>query len=101
MRCLVVVQAHGAQLARSLGRRVLVLADLACLAVADGVLDGFACYFVAGFDDDITFTNAPDARPTNWRTPFLRVSPREIREGDVIELDLRCQDLADPKTWRW
>lgn len=70
-------------------------------AVRDGSLDGFCVYFRAYFDDELSFTNAPDGPTTSWSTPLLRVEPQRVQRGDVIELELDTSDLANPKTWRW
>jgi protein arginine N-methyltransferase 1 len=70
-------------------------------AIADGSLDGFCVYFTARFDDEISFTSAPDAPPTSWQTPFLRVESRPVRAGEIIRLDLRARELANHRTWRW
>jgi type I protein arginine methyltransferase len=67
----------------------------------EGLLDGFAVYFAVHFDDEIGFSSSPDAPPTSWGTPLLRVSPRRVAPGESIRLELTADDLADPATWRW
>jgi len=69
--------------------------------VREGWFDGFAVYFEAWFDDEIGFSSSPDAPPTSWATPLLRVSPRRVAPGESIRLELTADDLADPATWRW
>lgn len=68
---------------------------------SDGILDGMAVYFRAGFDDEIWFTSSPDQEPTSWGSPLLRVASRPVRAGDTIELRLTAEDLAAPRTWDW
>ena len=70
-------------------------------ATTSGTLDGFACYFRARFDDEIGFTNSPDVPPTSWVSPLLRVAPRAVASGEMIDFALEAGDLAEPRTWRW
>lgn len=69
--------------------------------VEGGSFDGFCVFFRAWFDDEISFTNAPDAPLTSWNVPHLRVESRPVRAGETIRLDLRARDLANVRTWRW
>lgn len=71
------------------------------IAATDGRLDGFCVYFGARFDDEIAFTNSPEGELTSWATPLLRVEPRRVKAGEMIELRLDAEDLAQPDTWRW
>jgi protein arginine N-methyltransferase 1 len=66
-----------------------------------GLLDGFAVYFEVDFDDEVGFSSSPDATPTSWGTPLLRVGSREVSPGETIRLELTADDLADPASWRW
>jgi hypothetical protein len=70
-------------------------------STSNGILDGFCVYFDACFDDELLFTSSPAQPATNWAIPFLRVAPRRVRCGDVIELDLKASNLAVPSTWGW
>lgn len=70
-------------------------------AVADGRLDGFCVYFAASFDAGNSFTSSPEGKITSWATPLLRVSPRPVRAGETIALELEADDLAQPGSWRW
>jgi SAM-dependent methyltransferase len=67
----------------------------------EGRFDGYAVYFEAYFDDEVGFSSSPGATPTSWATPFLRVSPRPVKPGDTLSLELTADDLAEPATWRW
>jgi protein arginine N-methyltransferase 1 len=68
--------------------------------VEGGSFDGFCVFFRAWFDDEISFTNAPDAPITSWNVPHLRVESRPVRAGETIRLDLRG-DITNPPSWRW
>lgn len=66
-----------------------------------GFFDGYCVYFDARFDDEIWFTSSPHLAATNWSTPFLRVAPRRVEQGEEIQLHLAADDLSAPRTWRW
>lgn len=68
---------------------------------AEGWFDGFVVYFVARFDDEISFTSSPGATGTSWGTFLMRVEPRRVQPGETIRLSLTADDLSDPATWRW
>lgn len=67
----------------------------------DGILDGMAVYFNAGFDDELWFTSSPDAEPTSWGSPLLRIESRPVRAGDTIAFALRARQLVTPSSWEW
>jgi type I protein arginine methyltransferase len=75
--------------------------ELRRTAAADGILDGFAVSFRAGFDDELWFSSAPDQPPTSWGNPFLRVERQTVRAGDTIALTIEASNLATPSTWTW
>lgn len=68
---------------------------------ADGILDGMVVYFNAGFDDELWFTSSPDAEPTSWGSPLLRIESRPVRAGDTIVFALRARQLVTPSSWEW
>lgn len=69
--------------------------------VTAGTHDGFSVFFIAAFDEEITFSNRPDGGWTSWGMPFLRVQSRRVLPGDRISLDLTAGSLAEPNTWKW
>lgn len=66
-----------------------------------GRMDGFCLYFVARFDDTISFSNSPEAPRTHWLIPLLRTPARPVEVGDVVALDLSMPEIAVPTSWRW
>jgi len=66
-----------------------------------GRLDGFVLYFSVIFDDEIRFDTAPGSPETHWGTTLLRAESCDVREGDVITLDLTIHQVTEITTWRW
>jgi protein arginine N-methyltransferase 1 len=69
--------------------------------ITAGNLDGMAVFFDVGFDEELSFGNAPDAPVTSWAIPLLRTERTAVTPGQVIRFELRAGDLADPPTWDW
>ena len=67
----------------------------------DGRLDGFAVYFKASFDDEISFSTYPLGKNTSWAGRMLRIKSREVQKGEKISLDLYLSDISNPDSWRW
>lgn len=70
-------------------------------AVRNGTVDGFCLYFVASFDEDISFSNSPLNRKTSWGIPMLRTESTNCREGDTIEFEITMGDVEILPTWNW
>jgi len=68
-----------------------------------GRLDGFAVFFRAHVDEDLSLSSSPlDAgRAPHWGFRILRSETDEFAEGDTIELTLTVGEWAEPDTWRW
>lgn len=68
-----------------------------------GRLDGFAVFFRACVDDNLSLGSSPlDAgRAPHWGFRILRADAENFAEGDVIEFTLKVGQWADPDTWRW
>ncbi len=67
-----------------------------------GRLDGFVVYFHSIFDNDIILTSGPvQNRGTNWKYWLLRVESAIFKKGDIINFQLKADDLKIPATWRW
>jgi type I protein arginine methyltransferase len=67
-----------------------------------GRLDGFIVYFRCLLDDDIVITTGPfQNRATNWKYWLLRVESVLYKEGDILQFQLKAQDLQIPSTWQW
>ena len=69
--------------------------------VKDGRLDGFSAYFVAKFDEEITFSNSPLSPRTSWGVPFFRVESKNYRQGDSIEFEITMGDIETVESWEW
>jgi protein arginine N-methyltransferase 1 len=67
----------------------------------DGRMDGFAVYFKTNFDDEISFTTYPLGKNTNWAGRMLRISPKEVKRGEKINLDIKFPDIRDQDSWFW
>ncbi len=67
----------------------------------NGRLDGFAVYFKVKFDDDIFFSTHPLGTNTNWAGRMLRITSKEVQEGDKIELNMDIGNISDPDSWHW
>ncbi|HYD84934.1 MAG TPA: SAM-dependent methyltransferase, partial [Opitutus sp.] len=68
-----------------------------------GRLDGFAVFFRAHVDDDLTLSSGPlDAnRAPHWGFRILRADAENFAAGDTIELTLTVGQWTEPDTWRW
>lgn len=68
-----------------------------------GRLDGYAVYFRARVDGDLSLTSGPldPGRAPHWGFRILRTDRDDFAAGDVIEVSLRVERWADPDTWRW
>jgi type I protein arginine methyltransferase len=68
-----------------------------------GRLDGFAVYFRALVDGDLSLSSSPldTGRAPHWGFRILRVEAENFSKGDVIELTLTVDQWAVPDTWRW
>jgi protein arginine N-methyltransferase 1 len=67
----------------------------------DARLDGFAIFFNVMFDDEIGFSNAPQATNTSWVGRMIRVESKYYKQGQTIGFELDIDEFNDPNTWRW
>lgn len=73
-------------------------------ATREGVAHGFTLWFDALLADGICFSNAPGSAPTIYGRSFVPFeSPVDLRQGDVMVVDLGVRFLsdADDYLWRW
>jgi type I protein arginine methyltransferase len=68
-----------------------------------GRLDGFAIYFRARVDHDLTLSSDPTdpQRAPHWGFRILRCEGEIYAEGDVIETTLTVGKWPELDTWRW
>lgn len=67
-----------------------------------GRLDGFIVYFHSIFDSDIYLSSGPvQNRGKNWKYWLLRVESVIFKTGDVINFQIKADDLKFPATWKW
>lgn len=73
------------------------------LVVNAGRLDGFAVFFRARVDGDLSLSSSPlDAgRAPHWGFRILRADAEEFDDGDVIEVTLKVGEWSEPDSWRW
>jgi type I protein arginine methyltransferase len=68
-----------------------------------GRLDGYAVYFIARVDDDISLSSGPldTGRAPHWGFQILRCERERFEAGDVIDITLKAERWPDPDSWRW
>jgi len=68
-----------------------------------GRLDGYAVFFRARVDDDLTLDTGPlnPGRAPHWGFRILRTDTRHLDLGDRLELHLKVERWSDLDTWRW
>jgi len=68
-----------------------------------GRLDGYAVYFTARVDDDLSLSTSPldPGRAPHWGFRVLRTDREDFAIGDVIEATLIVPRWSRPDTWRW
>lgn len=68
-----------------------------------GRLDGFAIYFRAKVDDDLTLGSGPlePGRASHWGFRILRTERMEFATGDTIAVRLTVGSWTKLDTWRW
>jgi protein arginine N-methyltransferase 1 len=68
-----------------------------------GRLDGYAVYFRALVDDDLSLGSGPldPGRAPHWGFRVLRTDRDDFAAGDVIEVRLKVGRWADLASWRW
>jgi len=68
-----------------------------------GRFDGYAVFFRARVDGDLTLTTDPldPERAPHWGYRILRVDRAEFAAGDEIDVTLTIGSWDDPDTWRW
>jgi type I protein arginine methyltransferase len=68
-----------------------------------GRLDGYAVYFRAQVDDDLSLTTSPlePGRAPHWGFRFLRTDRDDFEVGDEIEVTLSVGRWTDLDSWRW
>jgi protein arginine N-methyltransferase 1 len=71
--------------------------------VRAGRLDGFAVYFRARVDDDLSLGTSPldPGRAPHWGFRILRTAGEDFAAGDVIEAKLTVGRWPDPNSWSW
>ncbi len=74
-------------------------AKLTFTAARSGGLSGMAAWFEADLCDGVSLTNAVGAPATHWGRSFFPLSRTvEVREGSVIEVELRCDPAGQGAT---
>lgn len=68
-----------------------------------GRLDGYAVYFRARVDDDLTLGSGPleGNRAPHWGFRILRTERDYFEAGDEIEVRLKVDRWPDLDSWRW
>ena len=68
-----------------------------------GRLDGYAVYFRARVDGDLSLSSGPmdTGRAPHWGFRILRTDRDDFEVGDVIEFTLKAGRWTDPDSWRW
>jgi protein arginine N-methyltransferase 1 len=68
-----------------------------------GRLDGFAIFFRALVDSDLSLSSSPldTGRAPHWGFRMLRTETETFAQGEVIELTLTVDQWSKPDTWRW
>ena len=68
-----------------------------------GRLDGYAVYFRALVDDDLSLGSGPldPGRAPHWGFRILRTDRDDFLVGDVIEVRLTVGRWSEIDTWRW
>ncbi|MEO6004101.1 MAG: methyltransferase domain-containing protein [Opitutus sp.] len=71
--------------------------------VNEGRFDGYAIYFRAHVDDDLTLSSGPldRGRAPHWGFRFLRTDRDHFEAGDEIEVHLSVGRWPDLDSWRW
>lgn len=71
--------------------------------VNPGRLDGFAVYFCARVDSDLSLSSDPldPGRAPHWGFRILRSEREDFAVGDVIEIRLSVGRWPDLNSWRW
>jgi len=71
--------------------------------VNDGRLDGYAIYFRACVDDDLSLGSGPldHNRAPHWGFRFLRTDRDDFELGDEIDVHLKVGRWPDLDSWRW
>lgn len=74
-----------------------------CTVVRAGRMDGYAVYFRALVDDDLTLSTSPlePGRAPHWGYRILRTEQTYHEIGDEIEILLTSDDWANLDSWRW
>lgn len=68
-----------------------------------GRLDGYAVFFRARVDDDLSLSSGPldRNRAPHWGFRILRTERDDFEEGDVIEVRLTVGRWPELDSWRW
>ena len=68
-----------------------------------GRLDGYAVYFMARVDGDLSLGSGPldPGRAPHWGFQILRCGREQFEAGDAIDITLSAERWPDPDTWRW
>ena len=68
-----------------------------------GRLDGYAVFFRARVDHDLTLSSSPldPNRAPHWGFRILRTDRDDFCVGDTIDVRLAVGSWADPDSWRW
>jgi protein arginine N-methyltransferase 1 len=68
-----------------------------------GRLDGYAVYFCARVDADLSLSSGPldPGRAPHWGFQILRTERADFEVGDIVEVTLTVERWSDPDSWRW
>jgi protein arginine N-methyltransferase 1 len=68
-----------------------------------GRLDGYAVFFRAKVDDDLSLSSAPldPRRAPHWGFRILREERADFLAGDVIDVTLKVERWSEINSWRW
>ncbi|MBS9524255.1 50S ribosomal protein L11 methyltransferase [Litoribacter alkaliphilus] len=69
--------------------------------VKNGKLDGFALYFRIIFDEELLIDNSPFEKPTHWLPSIFRIEPIELKEGDILQVNLNIPTPTNEESWNF
>ena len=71
--------------------------------VKGGRMDGYAVFFRALVDEDLSLTTSPlnPGRAPHWGFRILRTEQMAVESGDVIDMTLSADHWPDLDSWSW